>query len=138
MWSVKLVLCYNFFMSLNISATIKNYPKLPYEAIKDKIMGKSYKANLVFIGPAQAKKLNQKTRKKSYVPNVLSFPLDGNNGEIYITPAVAKVEAKKFNLSIDGYVGYLFIHGLLHLKGLDHSDKMDQQEQKFLKLFQLS
>jgi len=125
-------------MSLQITSTIKQYPNLPYEIFKNKVLGKSYQLTLVFIGPTKAKQLNQQTRKKDYVPNVLSFPLDTKTGEIYITPAVGKTEAKKYNLSTEGYIGYLFLHGLLHLKGLDHSDKMDKEEQRLLKLFKLA
>ena len=124
-------------MSLNISTTVKQYPKLPYQTIKDKVLGKSYQAELIFVGKAKARALNQISRGKNYVPNVLSFPLDSKTGEIYIAPDVAKVEAKKFNLSVDGYIGYLFIHGLLHLKGLDHGTKMDQKEKQLMKYFQL-
>ena len=56
-------------------------------------------------------------------------------GEIIICPQVAKREAKNFDLSIDGYIAYLFIHGLVHLKGHDHGDTMDKLEQKFMRQF---
>lgn len=125
-------------MSVSINSTIKQYPKLPYDSFKDKVLGKNYQLTLVFVGPAKARSLNQQTRNKDYVPNVLSFPLDNKTGEIYITPAIAKLEAKKYNLSINGYIAYLFIHGLLHLKGLDHGDRMDNEEKRLLKLFKLS
>lgn len=125
-------------MSVSINSTVKKYPRLPYESFKDKVLGKSYQLTLVFVGPQKARSLNQQTRNKDYVPNVLSFPFDNKTGEIYITPAVAKLEAKKYNLSVNGYVGYLFIHGLLHLKGLDHGDTMDKEEKRLLKLFKLT
>jgi probable rRNA maturation factor len=69
---------------------------------------------------------------------VLSFPLDKTTGEVYICPAVSNKEASKFNLSQPGYVAYLFIHGLLHLKGHDHGDTMDKLERKYLKLFKIT
>jgi probable rRNA maturation factor len=122
-------------MSINITKTVKVIPKLPYLEVKLAVLGKNYDLTLVFIGPEKARSLNQTTRQKDYVPNVLSFPLDKNTGEIYITPAIAKKEAEKFSLSVDGYIGYLFIHGLLHLKGLDHGTKMDQAEKRLLKKF---
>jgi probable rRNA maturation factor len=124
---------------LVITSTIKTYPKNnPYEAIKRKILGVKYDLSLVFVGEKKASSLNLVHRKKSYVPNVLSFPLTENAGEIFICPHVAKKEAKDFNLSTNGYVAYLFIHGLLHLKGLDHSDTMDKLEQKYLKEFKIT
>ncbi|MEY3783998.1 MAG: hypothetical protein RLZZ230_320 [Candidatus Parcubacteria bacterium] len=125
--------------SFSITSTIKNYPtQPPYEAIKIKILGARYQLSLAFVGKTRAAALNQAYRQKSYVPNVLSFPLDETNGEIFICPAVAKTEAAKYNLSPDGYIVFLFIHGCLHLKGHDHSDTMDKQEQKYLKLFNIS
>jgi len=103
----------------------------------DSILGKRYELSLVFVGKARAATLNQKYRNKSYSPNVLSFPLDARTGEIFICPQIAKSEASKFNLSPDGYVGFLFIHGCLHLKGMDHGDTMDKLEVKWCKHFKI-
>ncbi len=125
--------------NFSIESTVKRYPEnYPYEVMRDSILGKRYNLSLVFIGTARAAGLNENYRKKSYVPNVLSFPLSEKSGEIYICPHIAKREANKFNLSEDGYIAYLFIHGCLHLKGHDHSDTMDKQEQKYLKVFKIS
>lgn len=118
-----------------ISSTIAKYPKFPYEEMKNTILGNKYTASLNFIGSKRAKSLNIVYRQKDYVPNVLSFPLDETTGEIFICPEVARKEAKNFNLTPDGYIAFLFIHGLLHLKGHDHSDKMDTLEQKYVKKF---
>lgn len=123
---------------MNISHTTKTYPRLPYEAIAHTILGKRYDVSLVFIGDVRAQKLNQTSRGKGYTPNVLSFPLTDTAGEVYIAPTVAKREASKFDLSYQGYIGYLFIHGCLHLKGLDHGDEMDTLEQRYLKKFGLN
>ncbi|MCA9357370.1 rRNA maturation RNase YbeY [Candidatus Nomurabacteria bacterium] len=124
--------------TLSITSTVKNHPTHPYEEMKKKILGAKYELSLAFVGKARAAKLNLDYRQKTYTPNVLSFPLTESAGEIIICPQVAKNEAKQHNLSIDGYIAFLFIHGLLHLKGLDHGDTMDKQEQKYLKLFNIS
>lgn len=125
-------------MSVSITSTVAHYPSFPYEKMKNAIMGARYELSLSFVGATRAQSLNMKYRKKSYVPNVLSFPLTDGVGEIIICPAVAKGEAKKFNLSVDGYIAYLFIHGLVHLKGHDHGDTMDKLEKKFLRQFNVS
>jgi probable rRNA maturation factor len=106
--------------------------------MKTAVMGTGYELSLSFVGPTRAQAFNLKYRKKSYVPNVLSFPLTDGVGEIIICPQVAKGEAKNFNLSVDGYIAYLFIHGLVHLKGHDHGDTMEKLEQKFLRQFNVS
>lgn len=112
-------------------------PRLPYQKIKDDILGSTYVLSLVFIGEERARTLNTKYRKKTYTPNVLSFPLDARNGEIYIAPRVAKREAKKRNMTYGTYIGFLFIHGLLHLKGHSHGDTMERAERRYLKTYNL-
>jgi probable rRNA maturation factor len=124
--------------TLAIATSVKTYPDWPYAAMKDAVLGKSYVLSLSFVGPKKAQSLNQTYRKKDYVPNVLSFPLEAKVGEIVICPQVARGEAKKFDLTPDGYIAYLFIHGLVHLKGHDHSDAMDKLEKKYLKQFKIS
>lgn len=126
------------FMSLSINSTVAAYPKWPYEKMATAILGAKYDLSLSFIGTTRAHTLNVTYRKKTYIPNVLSFPLTDSVGEIYICPKIAKREAKNFNLSVEGYIAYLFIHGLVHLKGHDHGDTMDKLEQKFLRQFKIS
>jgi len=121
--------------TVTISHTTKTYPKHSYQTVKDDILGKTYELSLVFIGSTRAQQLNISTRGKDYIPNVLSFPYDQKAGEIFICPTAAKREASKFDLTYNQYVLYLFIHGLLHLKGLDHGDKMDKAEIKYLKRY---
>lgn len=124
-------------MSTEIHATVRSYPRLPYTEIKEAILGKKYELSLVFVGKDRAQKLNDTYRNKTYIPNVLSFPLDKQTGEIVITPEVAKKEAKRFEMTPRGYVGFLFIHGLLHLKGYRHGATMEQAEKKYVKKFAL-
>jgi len=120
-----------------ISATARSYPTLPYARIKDDILGNTYRLSLVFIGEVRARRLNMTYRKKAYAPNVLSFPLDRHRGEIFISHTVAKREAKRHNMTTRGYVGRLFIHGCLHLRGVPHGARMDTLEQKYLKKYRL-
>jgi len=119
---------------LSLSATVK-YPEAPYLAIKRAIIGKAHRVSLTFVGETRARRYNQTYRGKSYVPNVLSFPLDEHTGEIVICPAAAYREAKAHQLSLAGYITYLFIHGLLHLKGYDHGDTMHKLEARYRRQF---
>ena len=125
-------------MAFSLSSTVQKYPEHMYEAMKNAILGRRYELSLVFIGTDRATTLNQQYRNKSYSPNVLSFPLSESTGEIFICPHVATREAAKFDLTAEGYVAFLFIHGCLHLKGLDHGATMENQEQKYLRKFNVS
>lgn len=120
-----------------LTATARSYPHLPYQAIKDDILGKEYRLSLVFIGTSRARQLNRAYRKKEYVPNVLSFPLSPKDGEIFITPVVARKEAASFCMTETGFIGYLFIHALLHLKGHVHGATMEKAEAKYVQKYGL-
>jgi probable rRNA maturation factor len=98
------------------------------EAFLRASLGDTYELSIVFVGKTRARSLNQAYRNKSYVPNVLSFPLSKNQGEIFVCPAVAEREAAKFGLSNAQFIKYLIIHGMLHLKGHTHGGTMDKAE----------
>lgn len=115
----------------SVASTVRAYPRLPYERAKNDILGKSYVLSLVFVGSRRAQMLNRVYHKKTYVPNVLSFPLDPAHGEIFITPSVAEKEARQHGMTARGYAGFLFIHALLHLKGMQHGDTMDMLEKRY-------
>lgn len=110
-------------------------PKVPFIDMKNKILGKKYSLSLVFIGEDRSRTLNKKHRNKDKVADILSFPLSSSSGEIFITLKKAKAESKKFNKTYTNFVGYLAIHGMLHLKGLSHGSKMDEAERKLSKFF---
>ncbi|MFA6273417.1 MAG: rRNA maturation RNase YbeY [Candidatus Paceibacterota bacterium] len=100
-------------------------PRLPFSLAKEMILGKNYELSLVFIGNQLARKLNKIYRNKNDAANVLSFSLDKHTGEIFINLEKVKTDAR---------VALLLIHALLHLKGLQHSSKMEGEERKFLSL----
>lgn len=119
-----------------ISKTTKGKPAgLPFERMKDVVLGKDYELSLVFIGKKYSQTLNKKYRKKDKPANILSFPLSKTSGEIFICPETAKRDALKFEMKEKEFIGYLFIHGLLHLKGLKHSNKMEREENNLIKRY---
>lgn len=122
-------------MSFFVTNTTAARPAIPFEAIKNEILGTGYRLSLSLIGEKRARGINRRTRQKLYAPNVLSFPLDAKTGEVYLTPAVAKREAPSFDHSFTKHLTFLYIHGLLHLKGMDHGPAMERLEQKYLKRY---
>ncbi len=112
-------------------------PALPFLRLKEKVLGKRYNLSLVIVGDARAKTLNMKYRGKDYTPNVLSFPINKENGEIFLNLRQAKREHRKRGESFDYFVALLFIHSMLHLIGKQHSSTMEHEEQKFLASYRI-
>jgi probable rRNA maturation factor len=88
--------------------------------------------SLVFAEPKGAQELNRSLRKKTYVPNVLSYASGKKSGEIIICLSVAAMQAPEYRLSYTNFVGLLFIHALLHLKGMRHGSTMEKAERQAL------
>lgn len=110
-------------------------PDLPFLTIKEKILGKGYSLTVIFCSPEESRMRNKEYRDKDYPTNILSFPLDEKEGEIYISLSTARRDAKKFEMSYHKFLHLLFIHGALHLKGHDHGSTMEQLEEKYLQAF---
>ena len=122
-------------MSLTISRTTRKYPRLPYHDIKCAVLGSRYELSLVFIGSKKARQLNELYRGKQTVPDVLSFPLTKSAGEIYLCLPKIKHSHAQYNHTYEEHVGFLFIHGLLHLKGYQHGATMEQVEMRYARRF---
>lgn len=115
--------------------TRSKVPSLPLEEVADRICGRRFSVSIAFVGRTRAQRLNMEHRNMSYVPNVLTFPLSSTSGEIVICPEVAKRQYKRFELSYQGFLTLLVIHGCLHLRGIEHGDTMEQLEEQYLKEF---
>jgi len=123
---------------LNIAnETRASLPRVRFAAIKAAALGSRYALNLVFARPARMKKLNRIYRGKDRPTDILSFPIAVNEGEIYICSSEARREAKKFGRSYGNFIAFLFIHGLVHLKGYDHGATMERIEAGLRKKFKI-
>jgi probable rRNA maturation factor len=118
--------------------------RLPFADIKNAVLGEDYELSLVIVSKAAIRKLNKAYREKDYPTDILSFGLGKTSGEIFINLDVAFKKAKEFGRNTEGgersrtnkdYLGFLFIHGLYHLKGYDHGKKMEKLEQDMCKKF---
>lgn len=124
---------------MDIKSTIRSRtPHLPYEAMTRAVLGARYELSLVICGDTLARRINNEYRKKSYKPNVLSFPLSKNEGEIFLNVRKAEREARETGVSLKHRLGLLFVHGLFHLKGLDHGATMEKAELEILRRFKLT
>ncbi len=110
-------------------------PRIPFEKIARAVLGPRFELSLVICGDTIATRMNKEYRKKTYKPNVLSFPLGKHEGEIFLNVRCAEREAKKFNVQLRDRIALLFVHGCYHLKGLKHGRIMEQQECRILRRF---
>ncbi|HBD25069.1 MAG: rRNA maturation RNase YbeY [Candidatus Zambryskibacteria bacterium RIFOXYD1_FULL_40_13] len=115
--------------------TKNTLPSVSFALMKDVVLGKKYSLSLVFVGNKKSQELNNSYRGKNKPTNILSFPLDKTTGEIFINLSLAKKESPRFDRKPTNFVAFLFIHGLMHLKGMRHGSRMDRLEAKFQKQF---
>ena len=96
--------------------------------MKNAVLGKNYELSLVCIGNKASQRLNKAYRGKDMPTNILAFPLGKEEGEIFIDLKKSRADAPLFERAYSNFVGFLFIHALLHLKGFEHGSKMEGKE----------
>ncbi len=111
--------------------------ELLFVNLKNAVLGKKYDLSVVFIGSKEMQKLNKIYRDKDYATDILSFPISKTEGEILICKQKADQKSKEYERSKDNFINFLFIHGLVHLKGFEHGSRMEREEEKFRKRFNI-
>lgn len=88
---------------------------------------------VVLVSSALSRKLNKKYRQKNYATDVLSFsPVEPESlGELVLCFEVLKRQAKEHELSFRHELGYMLLHGILHLLGFDHENSKAQAQEMF-------
>ena len=125
------------FSILNKTRSNPPYDELLFRDIKNHVLGKKYDLSLVWVGHTLSRRLNRELRGKDNPTNILSFPLTKESGEIFIDSKRSADEAHLFDKTHEQFLKQLFIHGLYHLKGMDHGEEMDKAEEKTQKKFGL-
>ncbi len=83
---------------------------------------------VAFVPDSRMKQLNETFRGKQTATDVLSFPHEpdefdpdkSNLGDIVISAQQAQKQALENNLTLEGEIKQLILHGVLHLCGYDH------------------
>ena len=99
---------------------------------------------LIFTDNDTIQELNRQFRHIDKPTDVLSFPLEyvphTPMGEIVISVEYARNKASEYHNSLDDEIALLFIHGLLHLLGMDHETddgQMRKKEEELIRHFGL-
>ena len=126
--------------TLSFSAPSNQKPRIPrslFRCVKDAVLGPAYGLSVAFVDSRVMRTLNQRYRGVPSATDILSFPLSKMSGEIVFSMNEVKKQAPLFGHSPTRFLAYLFIHGLLHLKGYRHGSKMEAQEQKLRRKFNI-
>ena len=94
--------------------------------------------NVIFVDSKTIRKINREYRHIDRETDVISFALEDGEaninfefgrllGDIYICTSKMKEQAKEYGHSITREMGFLTVHGLLHLLGYDHMTKKEEK-----------
>jgi len=88
---------------------------------------------IVFVGPKEQRRLNQRYRGRDYATDVLSFESGDPEalGELVICPHVITRQAREHGLLVREELGYMVLHGFLHLLGYDHERSKAEAKRMF-------
>lgn len=98
--------------------------------------------SVTFVNDEEIQELNRTYRDKNQPTDVLSFPMYEADqveietfedeplllGDIIISVPKAKEQAEEYNHSFERELGFLLVHGFLHLLGYDHGDEGAEKE----------
>jgi probable rRNA maturation factor len=82
------------------------------------------KMHIIFVDNASIQSINKTYRNIDKPTDVISFPNDEEDddslGDIFISIEKAIEQASDYGHSFEREIGFLSVHGYLHLKGYDH------------------
>lgn len=80
-----------------------------------------------FVTLDESRTLNQEFRKIDKPTNVIAFPMDEERllGDLAICAELVHSEASSQNKTIENHCAHLVVHGVLHLRGFDHTDAQE-------------
>lgn len=115
---------------------------LNYTAEKENVQEGS-ELSVTFVSNERIQEINREYRDKDRPTDVISFALEemgegeleivGDDiprilGDIIISIPKAREQAEEYNHSFMRELGFLAVHGLLHLLGYDHMNEQDEKQ----------
>lgn len=116
---------------------LQSWVKAMAKAATQDIPAKKFRGKelvIVFLAEAEARQLNKRFRGKDYATDVLSFQSDDDAsalGELVICPHVISRQAREHGLLVREELGYMVLHGFLHLLGYDHERSRKEAARMF-------
>ena len=86
---------------------------------------------IIFVSKEEIQSINKTYRQKDKVTDVISFPndeMEDSVGDIFICLDRAREQAIDYMHSFEREVGFLSVHGYLHLIGYDHHTPEEEKE----------
>jgi probable rRNA maturation factor len=91
-----------------------------------------FSVSVVFLEKGEIKKINWKYRRKNKPTDVLSFIYTSSynkngktlEGELALCPEIIKIQAKENKVAFQKELAFVLSHGVLHLLGMKHGEKM--------------
>ena len=94
--------------------------------------------NIIFVEKDEIQQINKEYRGIDKVTDVITFALKNDLvvnlgdelelGDVFICLDRAKEQAADYGHSIEREVGFLAVHGYLHLLGYDHMNEIDEKK----------
>ena len=117
-----------------VPPTLRRAPIQRFAGTLQKEVVRNRSFDILITGDAELRRLNRDFRGKDYPTDVLSFPAPQSEprrgalwagsgaflGDIAISLARARAQAREFGHAIEQEVQILMLHGVLHLMGHDH------------------
>ncbi|WP_366247180.1 rRNA maturation RNase YbeY [Terribacillus aidingensis] len=115
---------------------------IQYAAEAEKITEEA-EMSITFVDNAEIQVINRNYRQKDVPTDVISFAMQEEGegeqqiigeeipivyGDIIISVDKAKEQAEEYQHSVDRELGFLALHGFLHLLGYDHMNEADEKK----------
>jgi len=121
------------------------------DAAKVLNLSDNYEVSITIVDNKKIKEINRDYRSIDKVTDVISFAIEDNDeedfeiffnsefeeeatklprllGDIFISIDKAKEQAEAFGHTLEREIGFLAVHGFLHLNGYDHQTKSEEKE----------
>ncbi len=130
---------------------LKLIKDLIVSASKKLQLGDNFEMSVTIVDNQRIQEINREYRKMDKPTDVISFAIEDNDeedfgaffddfvneeeieiprllGDIFISMDKAEEQAEEFGHSLDREIGFLAVHGFLHLNGYDHQTEEEERE----------